>query len=725
MPLLKKKFTRGFIIALFVFAVALTMYYLNVFHFLELKTYDKLIRSTATQSSPSEEIIVVVLDQSSLDWAKKEKGWSWPWPREAYGDIAKFFSFGGTHSVAYDILYTEPSAYSDADDEKFAKLVKECGNVIFALQFGEQYGDVEYWHDGISPPNTTMEGYSKSFIEKAIPSEPALFPIDIIAKAASGFGYVSSITDSDGIIRRGKLFTLLENIPVPFLGLAGLSINTEKPLNFSLNEKKMNVSFANKTIQVDNDNSVYLRYRSNIESYAPYFAREILESYYAIEKGEQPLLNPNEFKDKYVFFGFYAPGLFDIAPTPIDTKYPGVGVHITILDNFLQNDFINLPAKWLPILLLLISSFAGVCIVHGFEQIKKSQRTILILSLLCILLFCGIYITIATLIFIWKYWIPFIAPIITAFLAFFVSVLVNYNLEGKQKRYLKIAFKQYLSPTVIEQIIADPEMLKLGGDRKEISMFFSDLQGFTSISEKITPEELTNVLNKYLTAMSDIILESGGTIDKYVGDAIVAFWNAPINQDDHPFRALNAAMKCQDKLFQMQEELTAISGVPIKMRIGLNTGFAVVGNMGSKNRFNYSMLGDSVNLAARLEGMNKQFGTYTMCTKNFKEKSELFGKPFFMRELARVAVVGKQNAVTVFEPMSEESYTKKKKVLPHFDTARNLFYEGNFKKALEFFQVIEKFDEPSKFYAQKCQDMLKIYPDGNANFDGVWIATSK
>ena len=302
-------------------------------------------------------------------------------------------------------------------------------------------------------------------------------------------------------------------------------------------------------------------------------------------------------------------------------------------------------------------------------------------------------------------------------------MLVDYAFEGRQKKYIKSAFKQYLSPVVIDELIAHPDRLKLGGERKEISIFFSDLQGFTSISEKLNPEELTAFLNDYLSAMSDVILESGGTIDKYEGDAIIAFWNAPSEQKDHAKRALEAAMKCQQLLQEMRPELSLRVNSGVYMRIGLNTGNAVVGNMGSHNRFDYTMLGDSVNLAARLEGQNKQFGTYTMCTEAMKNAAEAAGTAVHFRELARIAVVGKKEAVRVFQPLNAEEYTAMKDMLPIFDAARKLFYDGALEKALEAFEKIRNQDSAAQAYCNKCKALLAS--DLTKWPTGVWVATTK
>jgi adenylate cyclase len=291
--------------------------------------------------------------------------------------------------------------------------------------------------------------------------------------------------------------------------------------------------------------------------------------------------------------------------------------------------------------------------------------------------------------------------------------------EGRQKRFIKDAFKHYLSPEVIEVLMQHPENLKLGGERRTISIYFSDLQGFTSISEALEPEELTAVLNEYLSAMSDIIQEEHGTIDKYEGDAIIAFWNAPLDVPDHAIRVVRAALKCQTVLATMRPAFKARIGKEMHMRIGMNTGAAVVGNMGSRTRFDYTMFGDTVNLASRLEGANKQFGTYTMISQY---TAELLDDSFAMRELGRLAVVGRQEPVTVYEPMFPEQYGANKALLETFAEGLNFFYEGRFTHAREIFRSISGQDPAAAAYADKCKAYIVSPPQ---HWNGVWTLATK
>jgi adenylate cyclase len=273
---------------------------------------------------------------------------------------------------------------------------------------------------------------------------------------------------------------------------------------------------------------------------------------------------------------------------------------------------------------------------------------------------------------------------------------------------------------VIEELIQNPDRLKLGGERRILSIFFSDLESFTSISEGLDPEALTNLLNIYLTAMTDIIHEEGGTVDKYEGDAIIAFWNAPLDQPDHATRCVRAALRCQTKLAEMRPALRESLGRDLKMRIGVNTGYAVVGNMGSHSRFDYTMIGDAVNLAARLEGINKQFGMYILISQSTMEQ---MAGAFPVREVSRVAVVGRKEPVVVYEPMLKENIDpQKKKIMEQFAEALALFYRGDFFKAREVFSAITNEDAVAKSYVSKCDELIANPP---RNWQGVWAVTTK
>lgn len=678
---LSNKKIRFWFVSVIIFLLGVVFHFTDVFSYLEYKSYDSRISKTASFFTPSEKITFVIVDQESIDWASRELGVSWPWPRNLVGDIIRYFNLAEANAVCFDVLFTETSSYGIADDEGFAQACKEYGKVVHAIHFMEDA--------------TKESGYR------------AISPVPQLQETSAIIANVMSAKDKDDIIRRSRLSFMYEGTEYPTLGLAPLFMNSESKDLLS-------------SIPTEKDGTIYLRYRKSIDDYIPYRAKEILQSYYQILGGEEPLLEPELFKGSNVFYGYYAPGLFDICSTPVSQVYPGVGVHLTLLDTVLNGDFIRKVPVWLTLIFLAFVSCLGSGVVVLGDSLSNKQG-ILVTSIFFVVIL-AILILIPYLVFIPGWWLPFVAPLTCYGLSFSVSLLISYETEGKQKKYLKTAFRQYLSPEVIEELIANPDRLKLGGERREISIYFSDLQGFTSISEKLSPEDLTGLLNEYLSEMSDIILQYGGTIDKYEGDAIIAFWNAPTTQENHSFRALEAAVVCQQRLAEMRGKLAIKAGCPMYMRIGLNTGTAVVGNMGSRNRFDYTMLGDAVNLAARLEGLNKQFGTYIMCTKATKEGAEKYGTSLKFRELAEVTVVGKKEAITIFEPMTSLEYEKRKDDIDIFEKGLFAFRDGKFADAISLFTGIASRDPVAEKYIEKCQKLESNPPE---NWDGIWKSTEK
>ncbi|MBW2091330.1 MAG: CHASE2 domain-containing protein, partial [Deltaproteobacteria bacterium] len=443
-----------------------------------------------------------------------------------------------------------------------------------------------------------------------------------------------------------------------------------------------------------------------------YSAAAVLQSELRILRGQKPTIrNRHAFKNKYVFFGFSAPGLYDLRATPVSGIYPGVEIHATFLDNLLSGDFIRQVPLWITIALIIV--LALTCSVLATYLSRPSESMVIGL----------VFIIIPILFSLWLYahgfWLKLVTLEIAVVTTFISALMVNYAVEGRQRRFLKSAFRQYLSPEVIEQIIHNPEKLKLGGERRVLSIFFSDIEGFTSMSENMAAEDLTMLLNEYLSAMTDIIQEQDGTVDKYEGDAIVAFWNAPIEVPEHAVKAVRAALFCQLKLAEMRSIFRKRIGWDLFTRIGIHTGLAVVGNMGSRTRFDYTVLGDAANLASRLEGVNKEFGTYTIISQSTRD---LLNQEFASREIARVVVVGRHEPVTVYEPMFHEEYRAKEELFKVFARGLKLFYQGRFDQAKDVFADIQSHDTTAAAYVKKCQVLIDSPPE---NWQGVWILTEK
>lgn len=677
-----KQKLRVAITCLAVFVIFGVLQFAGAFSWIENKTYDSRMTMTADYFEPSDMITLVLLDQQSLDWAKEEMGWGYPWPRSAYGTIIDFFNRAGAASIAFDMVYSEPSIYGPEDDQALGDACSRFGRVVETVYYANSE------------------------------SEP-LYPVKEIKEGAAILGNVTSALDSDRIARRNRFYGTSANAE-PGLSIASMIVGGDLPDIDEIPKAK-------------DGESMYIRFQKTLDSYIPYGASEIIKSELAIQEAEKngtevdfintDLLDPEMFKDQHVFFGLYAAGLFDICASPVSSDYPGVGVHVCQLDTILNETYLRDINFIIALCIIALTSFAG-CIA-GVLSKQASLKTILLEVLLFIILE-AVYLVIAYLMFIPGYILPVAGPVGSLMVSFFATIVGTYLNEGKQRRYIKTAFKQYLSPTVIENLIENPDFLKLGGEHREITAFFSDIESFTSISENMSPETMTSFLNTYLSAMTNIILARGGTIDKYEGDAIIAFWNAPSFQEDHARRAVEAAMECQKKLVEMQDSLMKMTGRPIRHRIGLNTGIATVGNFGSETRFNYTMMGDTVNLASRLEGINKVFGTYTLVSEATAKAAKDAGCTLDFHNIGDIAVVGRKESVKVFVPGDKDVFSTDD--MTAFDSAYQKFREGQFSEALKIFASYADKNPTCKKYQAICERYIKNPPE---NWQGFMQATEK
>lgn len=706
---LRKQKIRCLIVSLAVFVSGILLDFSGVFDFLENKSYDRRIRFSSYSSENTgiekylnilrkkpcrDEITVVQIDQESINQAGKEFGWGWPWPREAYSDIIRFFDSADARSIVFDIFFTEESNFGFQDDLNFAEAMKESGRVIQAVFSSKE-------------------------------NEP-LFPVDVIKENSALLGNITSIKDSDGIIRRSRISYSSGGTEYVSLGLSPLFLENGESFDVGKSENKAGFSeklrLIRQEIPLDSDGAVLLRYKGTLKNYQPLSAFDIVKSQRQIQDGEESVYVPEDIPENSdVFVMCFAPGLYDICPTPIAQDYPGAGVHIALLDNYLSGDFIRSSPFWLVLLFCAFMSLSAAFLVYRIDRGSTRKRipelslAIVSESFLAVLVsYSAVFFNVA---------FPLVFPVYCFLVSFILNVFVNYTQEGKQRRFIKSAFAQYLSPLVIERLLSNPEELKLGGEKKNIAIMFSDIQGFTSVSENLEPEKLTELLNLYLSEMSEIILDSGGTIDKYEGDAIVAFWNAPLDMKNYSRSALEAAVMCQKRLSELEKDFSRLAGRPLLARIGLNTGDAVVGNMGSRHRFDYTMFGDSVNLASRLEGINKQFWTYTICSESLKENAEKEGTEICFREISRVQVVGKNEPVVVYEPFLKEQFEEKQDVISVFEKGLSEFYKGDFQKAEEFFSMVSEKDPPSAKYKERCEKLMSLPKDKEWN--GVWVSDRK
>jgi len=712
----KRRILYGVLFGLAGAMVALGLHFLGVLDPWEAKTYDWRATLLARPGRASDQIRLIVLDQASLDWGKDQAGLTWPWPRETYSAIVDYCRRGGARALALDVLFTEPSSYGVGDDQALGAAMARFGRVggsIFLSHNPADKARQAVWPTDLPDPRFKVEGLegwlSHAPRSREIQFQSATLPIPEVGQNAAILGNVQLDPDPDGLFRRAPLLGFFDGRAFPSLGV-GAYLSAHPASSIRLEPGRM--AIGDRFIPVDGKGRALLRFRGPAGIHRTYSAASVIQSELRLRQSEEPAIRDQAaFRDKYVFFGFTAPGLYDLRSVPGSSVYPGVAVHATVLDNLLSGDFLREAPWWLTFSLVVV--FAAACGILSFGTRRPLSFVFVGAGFLCLPLLLSLAAYMLGL------WLPLVAQELAAVGAISLSLLVSYATEGRQKKFIKNAFQQYLSPAVIEQLIQHPERLQLGGERRVLSIFFSDLQGFTSISEHLSPEELTSLLNEYLSAMTDIIHEEGGTVDKYEGDAIIAFWNAPLEMEDHAVRAVRAALRCQACLEEMRPRFREQTGHDLFMRVGLNSGPVVVGNMGSRTRFDYTMLGDAVNLASRLEGVNKRFGTYTMISEFMVG---LLTEEFGLRRLGRVAVVGRKEPVTIYEPMGRQEYEARKEVLEAFAQGIDWFEKGSFAQAREIFLELSPHEPLAARYAEECERLMADPPE---EWQGVWVMSTK
>ena len=689
----------------------------GLFRSLEAYSWDVRVRLLARPAPSTDQVTIIEMDQSSLEWGERENGLSWPWPRELYGIILDFCQRAGAATVSFDVLFSEPSAYGVEDDKQLAEAGAAFGRLTLAFALGHGKGEMKTWPDspGFSGSSRTVWNVPPGPFPVA---SRASFPTPDVIPGATSLGVITQFPDPDGIFRALHPLSFFAEQPAPALFLAtyaahasGATIRHEPGrLVIQPPDNAQNATHP-VIIPYDSQGRAILNFRGKAGTHKAYSAAVVIQSELRLREGLEPVLSPETLRGKHVFFGFTAPALLDLRPSPTDGAFSGVELHVTALDNLLANDFFRpLPGFITIPLATILCLMAAYCISRAVALRQMALIACIFLALPGALAW-GTYRAL--------YWLPFVPLFLSIFLSLAFTIVTAYATEGRQRRFLKNAFSQYLSPEVINQIIKEPDRLKLGGERRELSIYFSDLAGFSSIAETLSPEALTRLLNEYLSAMTDIILDEGGTIDKYEGDAIIAFWSAPYPQEDHAARALRAALRCQKTLRSLGPHFIDLAGRELTMRVGLNTGPAVVGNMGSRSRFDYTMLGDAVNLASRLEGANKEFGTRTMISSATFEAA---GNAFAGRELGRLRVVGRREATRVIEPMWPEEAATRADVLQIFALGLAAFQAGNFAEAEGIFARIASIDPPAAAYCKRCLYLRDNIP---ADWDGVWELSGK
>jgi len=625
----------------------------------ELKTYDWRLAQTADPSTARKDLALIEIDEYSLRNLEANAG-RWPWPRAVHSMLLDYLARAPTQLIVYDVNFAEAdtrigfafggSTLSGAEsDRMLVDAVRKLGNVILLADATYQGEAVE------NPPVVPDAGFR---LQSPLVFERKLVfpPFKALAGVAAGFGHNLLVLDSDGPLRHTVPFVRTGEQALPSLGLAAAlrssgigpgAVRVEAD-GLHLGDRLMPLS-VRRSMNADGV-SEYHRGLINFRGPAlledlksrPYRHYSFFDLLYSEEQllaNQKPDIDPAVFKDSIVFVGATASSLSDAWETPFSRgKMPGVQVHAAVADDVLSNRFIR-PAGDAVRLGTVVASAVAIGLVATTLPAWWAAGIAA--------LFVAAFGWTATRLFAGGYWLNLTQPVLAVSVALFGGVAYQYFVEDREKRKMRRLFGRYVSKDVYEQLVAHPELARLGGQRREMTVLFSDIRGFTTITERGQPEEIVGMLNEYFTRMVDIVFRHHGTLDKFVGDMVMALFGAPLDDPRHADHAVEAALDMVEELQKLNEQWAREGRfADLDIGVGINTGPMIAGNIGSEAIMSYTVIGDAVNLGSRLESLNKQHGTRILVSDATRQR--VTGRYIF-RPLGEVVVKGKSDAVAIFE----------------------------------------------------------------------------
>ncbi len=624
-------------------------------NFFEQKLLDFRFLVVNPGNKPSQDLVFVQIDEHSLKSLSTDWG-TWPWPRgQVMTDrVVNYILEGNPKAVFFDILYPEyspkqPGVTLPEDDRALAAAANAWFNISHAVQFGSY--DQSLIEQSPALPPATDDSFAIPLTRTAgapslaIGYAPTL-PYKELLESASNLNLVNESADNDAVSRRYTLAMEYQGKYYPSMALKALNFMWGVDA-YELRKNWMILTMSDKSIRalpLTPDGRLQLSFYKDLGEIKTYPIDSIVASAQLLSNNPnaKPVIPADWFADKIVVIGSTATGLHDIKNTPMG-RIGGSYLHLTAMSNLMLGHYVTplrpLFGIFIIFLSLVVIVVATLWVPHPLLRNTFGFLWLFIILLVSMLLFRFASVT-----------VDMADTLVFSLIALIGSIAFLSMTEGAEKRYIRSAFSTYLSPDVIKQLEADPKKLGLGGEKRQMTAMFTDIKGFSTFSEKLDPNDLVHLLNEYLGAMSDIILDNHGTIDKYEGDAIIAFWGAPMDQRDHAALALKSAIAMKSLEKDLNQRLIA-SGVapgPLMTRFGINSGDMTVGNMGTKRRMNYTIMGNHVNLAARLEGVNKIYGCWILTSQDTRTMA---GDDFIFRGLDSVRVVGISEPIRLYEVM--------------------------------------------------------------------------
>ena len=705
---------------------------------LDSRAMDYMFRARGTLPT-HDSVVVVDIDEKSLRTLGQ-----WPWPRDVVAKLVESIGDAGAKVIGFDIVFPEtdrssPHRVLSYINEKApalfrqdpSTLIEQTSSLNNDLLLGAtvaKYPTVLGYafltkNDGLKRPEqvpfpsislrTLPESTSFGKLRLFSAYRPLLNIPEVSQSVSEGF--FNFFPDPSGMVRKVPLFIEMDGIPYPSLALEMYRIAAgvnEAVLHASILEQDgkrgvLGVNVGDKFLTTDDFGQIAVNYRGPVGTFPYISAVDVIEG-----------LHIDTIKGRYVLLGTSAAGLHDLRSTPFSAVCPGVEIHATLIDNFLTGDILEHD-----LMLERGITFALIIVGGLFLSALLTYASPLTGGI------CGVGLLVLSMVgnyyffFLNNIVVGLTYPILVIFGIFLTVTIFNYFFVGREKRFIDMAFSRYISPQVALQLKRDPSQLTLSGTEKELTILFSDIRGFTSISEQMSANQLGAFMNRYLTAMSKEVLSRQGTVDKFIGDAIMAIWGAPLDNPFHAQNAVQAALAMVTRLKHIQDEWQKENLPRIKVGIGINTGLASVGNFGSEERFDYTVIGDSVNLASRLEGLTKLYAVPIIISESTRT---VIGDQFFCRRLDRVRVKGKEKPVTIYEPLLEGVPNRDlQEEIENFEKALDFYFEQNFEKTAAIFDQLRE-QSPSllyDYYANRVKKLIE-QPPGDG-WDGVTVHARK
>lgn len=688
---------------------------------IELATIDYRFQYRGVLKFDPRVVVIEISDESIKSLPDK-----WPWPRHYYAKLIKNLQKAGAVAIGIDIIMNTEDFHDPKNDEELKQALKDIPNVALAgkIQIANEKYDLI----------TLNENYGNIF-----------FSVD------SAVGIVYLRNDEDGIYRRFNpvVHDRARNKNIPTFSFAVL--NKYFALHPSYIPQITNKYFIYNNIKIPSYDgyTALINYYGPSGTFTPIKFVDVLDDSKFQTKEEKELgveintfddpesgyLQEGTFKDKIVLIGSTNPEDKDLFPIPIsqgkqqgDNLMYGVEIHANIIQSILDRNFLTREPLWFEMLTIFIFFVLTFFFIQNLKR-EKIRYHYLIEILAVLVVIAELFLIFALSLYLFEkynYVTLLTGPILAVISGYVGSMISSYVSERRKRTIIKSMFSQYVNPTIVNELIEDPKKLHLGGQRKELTVFFTDIQNFTNISEKVEPEELVKILNNYFESTTEIILRNRGTLDKYQGDSIMAFFGAPISFPDHALYACRAAIEMQTFLETSNKFLKDSKNFELKTRIGINTGDMIVGNIGGTERFDYTVIGDSVNLGSRLEGVNKIYGTKIIISENtFK----FVASQVIARELDFIKVPGKNVPLRIYELigiLDDKISPSILKFIDLFSNALALYRRREWKKSIEKFnEILNNYpnDYPSKLFIERANYLINNPPAPDWN--GIFEITTK